>query len=191
MNDEKETDVFSKAAQEHATQRLEAEKIIKKIVLVVLGAISTSFIIYAFKDQFSDQTVCEFVSRRWLTYLWPPNGWVENSLNLTAYSYRQKCEFIAMRSIMSAIMVAFIILLLCSRFFKPVNYHIGGSILPFILIFGFGAYASFDPMSDTYSKFKMSISSSVEVNLIKSGVYIYGVYLCVSVMLCKISFRKN
>lgn len=71
------------------------------------------------------------------------------------------------------------------------DYHIGGSILPFILIFCLGIYASLDPMSDTYSNFRMSILSSVEVNLVKCGVFIYVFYLCALIMLCKIRFRKS
>lgn len=182
MKTEHDSSIFRDTSEEYAAKRVQTERNIKKSVFVLFSGMLTAVTIYSLRGYASDQLACEFVHNKYLLYLWPPNGSLINSLDATNYTLREKCEFIALRSLMSAALIPYLIYVLVSHVASSDSYYRKGEMTPFVIVLALGIYAAFDPISAASSRYKLSAVSSIEVNLIKSGVSIYGTYLCLFIL---------
>lgn len=170
--------IFDKVSRDNAKNRLKDEGNVRKALTALLVSMVFSFAIFISIGHFPDSIVCSFVDNNILLYIWPPNGSIIESLDLTSYSRREKCDFIAARSIMSATLLPYLLYIIANTARSHHDNYRNGQIFPFAVLLIIGIFTSFDQISDSYSRFQLSSTSTVGVNLLKSGLSIYGVYFC-------------
>lgn len=178
MHDNEKLNIFEKVSRDNSPQRLSIEVNVKRSLLAVLLSMAFCLALFISAGFLPENYACIFYENNSLLYIWPPNGSIINSLDLTNYTHRQKCEFIALRSIMSATLFPYLIFVIFSQARSKEAHYRKGEILPFVAILALGVYTAFDPISPLQSKFHLSSSSSFGENIFKSGITIYGIYFC-------------
>jgi hypothetical protein len=186
MHDNEKINIFDKVSRDNAAQRLSIEVNVKRSLVAVLLSMAFCLALFISAGLLPENFACIFYENNSLLYIWPPNGSIINSLDITNYTHRQKCEFIALRSIMSATLFPYLVYIISSQARSKEYYYRKGEMIPFVVILIIGAYTAFDPISPLQSKFHLSSTSSVSVNILKSGMTIYGMYFCLYMIFLRI-----
>jgi hypothetical protein len=176
--DDDHPSIFERTSKKNEIKRQALEAQIRSIVATIISSMVACFVFFLMKESFSESFLCRFAEAKSLLYLWPPNGSIVDSLDITKYSLREKCEFLAMRSIISGTLLPYIVYILLKQIKSRDDYYTVGAMLPFVFIFIMGIYTAFSPISSSYSRFHLFAGSSVGANLLKSSISIYGSYFC-------------
>lgn len=174
---------FKKDIFEESGKRLEqAKKIVelqyKGIFIAMAASMFFCLIAYCILSNTFDGVSCSVINNRYFFSAWPQNIMYINNVMNSGYYKSEKCLFFSMRSLMSLTSIPFLFIILIRQFKSTDNYYLKGTILPVVVVLLLGLYTATIPMVDGYSRFRLSINSDFETNILKSAVVIYGIYFC-------------
>lgn len=182
MKNDRGFDIFEKVSSDHAMDRQNAEARLNRCLIAILVSSAISLAMFFLISNFSDEIVCAFSNKNALLYLWPPNGYIIDSISTSRYTYREKCEFIAARSIMSATLLPYLAIITFTGIRSANSYYVRGWIFPFFVLLMLGVLTEFIPISESDSRFNLTYSSDIKGNIIKSAISIFGIYSCIYII---------